>query len=265
MPMTVRVGVFGAGGRMGSTVCRAVAADPELELVGAIDPHHSGLDLRHVTGVDVPDLHIDPDPSALIEAGAEVVVDFTVLDASRHNLAWAADNGVHAVVGTTGFSEADCDELRARFTRSNCLIAPNFAIGAVLMMRFAELAAPWFESAEIIELHHDQKVDAPSGTAMLTVQRMADASGDWAPDPTRKDVLEGARGGEGPAGIRVHSVRLRGLVAHQEVLLGTTGQSLTIRHDSYDRDSFMPGVILAVKQVADHPGLTLGLDEFLGL
>jgi len=263
--MTVRVGVFGAGGRMGSTVCRAVAADPDLELVGAIDPHHSGLDLRHVTGVDVPDLHIDPDPSALIEAGAEVVVDFTVLDASRQNLAWAAENGVHAVVGTTGFTEADTDDLRARFTRSNCLIAPNFAIGAVLMMRFAELAAPWFESAEIIELHHDQKVDAPSGTAMLTVQRMAEASGQWAPDPTRKEVIEGARGAAGPAGIRVHSVRLRGLVAHQEVLLGTAGQSLTIRHDSYDRDSFMPGVILAVKQVADHPGVTLGLDGFLGL
>ena len=263
--MTVRVGVFGAGGRMGSTVCRAVAADPDLELVGAIDPHHSGLDLRHVTGVDVPDLHIDPDPAALLEAGAEVVVDFTVLDASRQNLEWAADNGVHAVVGTTGFSPEDHAELRVRFSRSNCLIAPNFAIGAVLMMRFAELAAPWFESAEIIELHHDQKVDAPSGTAMLTVERMAQASSDWSADPTRKEVLEGARGGDGPSGIRVHSVRLRGLVAHQEVLLGTTGQSLTIRHDSYDRDSFMPGVILAVKQIADHRGLTLGLDALLGL
>jgi 4-hydroxy-tetrahydrodipicolinate reductase len=263
--MTVRVGVFGAGGRMGSTVCRAIAADPELELVGAIDPYHSGLDLRHVTGVDVPDLHIDPDPAALLAAGAQVVVDFTVLEASRQNVAWAADNGVHAVVGTTGFTPEDHERLRARFTRSNCLIAPNFAIGAVLMMRFAELAAPWFETAEIIELHHDNKVDAPSGTAMLTAQRMARASDDWGEDPTRKEVLAGARGAVGPGGIPVHSVRLRGLVAHQEVLLGTTGQSLTIRHDSYDRDSFMPGVVLAVKQVADHPGLTLGLDSFLGL
>ncbi|HEX6167666.1 MAG TPA: 4-hydroxy-tetrahydrodipicolinate reductase [Acidimicrobiales bacterium] len=263
--MTVRVGVFGAGGRMGSTVCRAIAADPELELVGAIDPHHSGLDLRHVTGVDVPDLHIDPDPAPLLDAGAQVVVDFTVLEASRQNVAWAADNGVHAVVGTTGFTPEDHERLRARFTRSNCLIAPNFAIGAVLMMRFAELAAPWFETAEIIELHHDQKVDAPSGTAMLTAQRMARASDDWGEDPTRKEVLAGARGAVGPGGIPVHSVRLRGLVAHQEVLLGTTGQSLTIRHDSYDRDSFMPGVVLAVKEVADHPGLTLGLDSFLGL
>jgi 4-hydroxy-tetrahydrodipicolinate reductase len=250
---------------MGRTVCRAVADDPDLELVGAIDPHHSGLDLRHATGVDVPDLHIDPDPAALLDAGAEVVVDFTVIDASRQNLEWAADNGVHAVVGTTGFTAADHERFRARFTRSNCIIAPNFAIGAVLMMRFAELAAPWFETAEVIELHHDQKVDAPSGTAMLTMQRMAAASGDWAPDPTRDEVVAGARGGKGPGGIPVHSVRLRGLVAHQEVLLGTTGQSLTIRHDSYDRASFMPGVVLAVKQVGEHPGLTLGLDAFLGL
>ena len=263
--MTLRVGVFGAGGRMGSTVCRAVADDPELDLVGAIDPHHSGLDLRHATGVDVPDLHIDPDPSMLLDVGVDVVVDFTVLDASRKNLAWAAENGVHAVVGTTGFTDDDIRRLEAAFTRSSCLVAANFAIGAVLMMRFAELAAPWFETAEVIELHHDGKVDAPSGTAMLTVSRMAKASDDWAEDPTRKETLPGARGAKGPAGIPVHSVRLRGLVAHQEVLLGTTGQSLTLRHDSYDRASFMPGVLLAIKQVADHPGLTVGLDSFLGL
>ena len=170
--MSVRVVVFGAGGRMGSTVCRAVAADPELELVGAIDPHHSGLDLRHATGVD-SDVHIDPDPSALLGVAVEVVVDFTTLDASRDNLDWAAEHGVHAVAGTTGFTAGDYDRLRAAFTRSNCVIAPNFAVGAVLMMRFAELAAPWFETAEIIELHHNAKVDAPSGTAMLTARRMA--------------------------------------------------------------------------------------------
>ena len=250
---------------MGSTVCRAVAADPDLELVGAIDPHHAGLDLRHATGVDVPDLHIDPDPDALLAARAEVVVDFTVLDASRRNLEWAAKHGIHAVVGTTGFTAEDHERFRTLFSRSNCLIAPNFAIGAVLMMRFAELAAPWFDSAEVIELHHDRKVDAPSGTAMLTVERMAAASDSWGDDPTEKEVLPGARGGTGPAGIHVHSVRLRGLVAHQEVLLGTAGQSLSIRHDSYDRDSFMPGFVLAVKQVGDHPGLTVGLDAFLGL
>jgi 4-hydroxy-tetrahydrodipicolinate reductase len=263
--MTVRVGVFGAGGRMGSTVCRAVAADPDLELVGAIDPYHAGLDLQHAIGVDVPDLHIAPDPAALLDARAQVVVDFTVLDASRRNLEWAAQHGIHAVVGTTGFTAEDHEQFRARFTRSNCLIAPNFAIGAVLMMRFAELAAPWFDSAEVIELHHDRKVDAPSGTAMLTVERMATASDRWADDPTEKVVLDGARGATGPGGIHVHSVRLRGLVAHQEVLLGTAGQSLSIRHDSYDRESFMPGVVLAVKQVADHPGVTIGLDGLLGL
>jgi 4-hydroxy-tetrahydrodipicolinate reductase len=262
--VTVRVGVFGAGGRMGSTVCRAVASDPELELVGAIDPYHSGLDLRHATGVE-SDVQITPDPSALLAVDVEVVVDFTTLDASRSNLAWAAQHGVHAVVGTTGFSADDYDRIRESFTRSNCLIAPNFAIGAVLMMRFAELAAPWFETAEIIELHHDQKVDAPSGTSMMTAQRMADASVDWGEDPTRKEVLAGARGASAAAGIPIHSVRLKGLVAHQEVLLGTTGQSLTVRHDSYDRSSFMPGVVLGVKQVSRRPGLTIGLDTLLGL
>jgi 4-hydroxy-tetrahydrodipicolinate reductase len=263
--MTIRVGVFGAAGRMGRTVCQAVAADPELELVAAVDPHHSGLDLQHAVGVDVPDVHVDPDPSELVERGVEVVVDFTLLEASRSNLAWAADNGVHAVVGTTGFTEDDYADLRKSFTGSNCIVAPNFAIGAVLMMRFAEIAAPWFETAEIIELHHDQKVDAPSGTAMLTARRMAEASSEWAPDPTTNEVVAGARGGRGPGDIPVHAVRLRGLVAHQEVLLGTTGQSLTLRHDSYDRSSFMPGVVLAVKQVADRPGLTIGLDDLLGL
>jgi 4-hydroxy-tetrahydrodipicolinate reductase len=132
-------------------------------------------------------------------------------------------------------------------------------------MRFAEMAAPYFDSAEIIELHHDTKLDAPSGTAMLTADRMAAASDSWTPDPTRTEVVSGARGGHGPAGIHIHSVRLRGLVAHQEVLLGTTGQSLTIRHDSYDRSSFMPGVLLAIKTLAGRPGLTVGLDALLGL
>ena len=260
----IRVGVFGAGGRMGSTVCRAVSADPELELVAAVDPSCAGADLRSTTGADV-DGEIDADADALSQAEVDVVVDFTTVAAARQNLAWCAERGVHAVVGTTGFDPADLSELDRRFTSSNCVVAPNFAIGAVLMMRFAELAAPWFETAEIIELHHDAKVDAPSGTAMLTATRMAAASSDWAADPTRTVLAEGARGGTGPAGIRVHSVRLRGLVAHQEVLLGTTGQTLTIRHDSTDRQSFVPGVVLAVKSVADRPGLTVGLEAILGI
>ncbi len=250
----IRVGVLGAAGRMGATVCEAVNGAPDMELVAAVDPaaQAPGIEAR----IEV-----------LAEAGAQVAVDFTHAGAARDNLRWCAGNGVHAVVGTTGLSAADLDELRELFGRgrANAVVAPNFAIGAVLMMRMAELAAPWFESGEIIELHHDNKVDAPSGTAMLTAQRMAEASAQWGADPTKTEVLSGARGGLGPAGIRVHSVRLRGMVAHQEVLLGTTGQSLSIRHDSYDRTSFMPGVLLAVRQVGSRPGLTVGLDALLDL
>ena len=262
--MALKVGVFGAGGRMGSTVCRAVDADPALDLVAAVDPHHSGLDMHQVTGLALSFL-VAADGQAFLDAGADVVVDFTHVDAARENLLFLAEHGIHAVTGTTGFTDEDYVRFGAAFTRSNCVIAPNFAIGAVLMMRFAELAAPYFETAEITELHHDAKLDAPSGTAMLTAERMAAASSEWAPDPTRTEILEGARGGEGPAGIRVHSLRLRGMVAHQEVILGTTGQTLSIRHDSYDRDSFMPGVVLAVKAVGDRPGVTVGLDALLDL
>jgi len=259
-----RVGVFGAAGRMGSTVCEAVAADPELELVGAVDPHHAGIDLRRVADVD-SDLQVAASGEAFLDAGVEVVVDFTVAQAARSNLEFAARNGLHAVVGTTGVSDADLDTIAASFTRSSCLLAANFAIGAVLMMRFAELAAPWFETAEILELHHHGKVDAPSGTAIATARRMAAASSDWAADPTTDKVLEGARGGGGPGGIPIHSVRLRGLFAHQEVLLGTAGQSLTLRHDTYDRTCYMPGVLLAVKRVHERPGLTVGLEPLLDL
>jgi len=258
----IRVGVFGAAGRMGATVCEAVVADPALELVAAVDPLHAGLDLHHVAKVQ-SDLQVAADASALLDAGTEVVVDFTHLDAARENLAFAAEHGIHAVVGTTGFTDEDLERLGAAFTRSSCLIAPNFAIGAVLMMRLAELAAPWFETVEIIELHHNAKIDAPSGTAMLTAERMAAASSEWAADPTKTEVVPGARGAKGPADIPIHSVRLQGMVAHQEILLGTTGQTLSIRHDSYDRFSFMPGVLLAVKQVAQRPGLTVGLDDLL--
>ena len=261
--MAVTVGVFGAAGRMGSTVCRAVADDPDLELVAAVDPGAAGVSVAEATGVDAAfevagkAQHLDALP--------DVMVDFTHLAAARDNLAWCAANGVHAVVGTTGFSEDDLASFRSAFTRSNCLIAPNFAIGAILMMRFAELAAPWFETAEVLEFHHDAKVDSPSGTAMRTVERMAAASSDWAADPTTTEVVDGARGGDGPGHIRIHAIRMRGMVAHQEVVLGTTGQTLSIRHDSYDRSSFMPGVILAAKHIADHPGVVVGLDAYLDL
>ncbi|CAN5231703.1 4-hydroxy-tetrahydrodipicolinate reductase [soil metagenome] len=261
--MTIRVGVFGAAGRMGRTVCSAVVGDPELELVAAVDPFHAGLDLRPVAGVDI-DLHVLPAPEALAELAIDVVVDFTEATAARDNLRWCAGAGIHAVVGTTGLTDDDLQELRTSFTTSNCLIAPNFAIGAVVMMRLVELAAPWFSSMEVIELHHDAKIDAPSGTSLLLAQRLA-AAGRREDDATANQVLEGARGAEGPGGIPIHSLRLRGMVAHHEVLMGTTGQSLTIRHDSYDRSSFMPGVLLAVKAIAGHPGLTVGLDSLLDL
>jgi 4-hydroxy-tetrahydrodipicolinate reductase len=248
---------------MGATVCGAVHADPDLELVAAVDPHHAGIDLGQL-GLHGTGLHVSPTASALVDAEAEVAVDFTVIDAARDNLQFCAERGIHAVVGTTGFDDAELDALAKVFAESsaNAVIAPNFAIGAVLMMRFAELAAPYFETAEIVELHHDAKIDAPSGTAVRTAKRMAAASGDWGDDPTTTVVAPGARGAT-VEGIPVHSVRLRGLVAHQEVLLGTTGQSLSIRHDSYDRSSFMPGVLLAAKRVGACPGLTIGLDSLL--
>lgn len=252
----IRVGVVGAAGRMGATVCAAVAADPALQLVAAVD----------TTGdVTAQGVAISRELKALADARAEVVVDFTIAAAARVTLPWLALHGVHAVVGTTGFTTEDLTAFRQEFARSNCLIAPNFAIGAVLMMRFAEMAAPFFDTAEIIEIHHDGKADSPSGTAVATAQRMAAASEQWAKDPTTHEALSGARGAKGPADIRIHAVRMRGAVANQEVVLGTQGQTLTIRHDTIDRSSFMPGVVLACKNITKHAGLTLGLDALLGI
>jgi len=262
--MNVRVLVVGAGGRMGKAVCEAVLDDSSVELVAAVDPAHAGASVGNALGRDDTGLEMLAGLDDVAVA-VDVAVDFTALEAARANLDWCAANSVHAVVGTTGFDADDLARLTALFTQSNLLIAPNFAIGAVLMMRFAELAAPFFEAAEIVELHHEHKVDAPSGTALRTAERLAEASGDWLGDPTEFEPVIGARGAEGPAGIRIHSVRLRGLVAHQEVLLGTTGQSLTIRHDSYDRSSFMPGVLHACRVISEHPGVTIGLDTYLGI
>ncbi len=261
----IRVGVYGAGGRMGIAVSNAVCSDPDLDFVAAIDPSYDGIDVGEVTGVTGCSFAVSGDAEALLHANVDVVVDFTHIDAARSNLEFCAANGIHAVVGTSGFTEADHAAIEKSFTSSNCVIAPNFAVGAVLMMRFAELAAPFFETAEVLEFHHDAKVDAPSGTAVSTVERMAKASSDWAPDPTKSETIAGARGAVGPAGIPVHSIRMRGMVAHQEVVLGTMGQSLSIRHDSNDRSSFMPGVVMAVKRIATIPGLTVGLDTVLGL
>jgi 4-hydroxy-tetrahydrodipicolinate reductase len=255
---------------MGREVCRAIAQDPELELVAAVDPALAGIDLRQVTGADAAGVQVASDVEDLERSGAQVAVDFTVADAAVEHMRWCAAHGIHAVVGTTGIGAAALDEIAGLFDSSaaNCVIAANFAIGAVLMMRFAELAAPFMDGVEIMELHHDGKLDAPSGTALSTAERLVKArraNGDaWPADRTASEVVAGARGGEGPGGIRIHSVRLPGLVAHQEILFGAVGQSLGIRHDAYDRTSFMPGMILAVKAVGSRPGLTVGLDTLLG-
>jgi 4-hydroxy-tetrahydrodipicolinate reductase len=254
----IRVGVVGAGGRMGREVCRAVAADPDLDLVAAVDPGHVG---STVEGIEVVG-----DPSALSDTGTQVAVDFTEPDAVMDDVRWCLAHGVHIVVGTTGITPDDLDRLAelAGASDANCFVAPNFAIGAVLAMRFAEEAARFMPSAEVIELHHDGKVDAPSGTAMTTARRISAARASIAHVETGDAgaVRTGARGAD-VDGVRVHSVRLPGLVAHQEVILGAPGQTLTIRHDSTDRGSFMPGVLMAVKAVASRPGLTVGLDALL--
>jgi 4-hydroxy-tetrahydrodipicolinate reductase len=236
-----------------------VAADPDLVFAAAVDPFGAGETIEG--------LAVSESLEAFTATSCDVVVDFTIADAARVTLPWLAEHGIHAVVGTTGFSAADFERFETAFgghDGPNCVIAPNFAISAVLMMRFAAMAAPFFDTAEIIELHHDRKVDAPSGTAITTAERMAHArDGAFGDDPTTDEVYSGARGGEGPAGIRVHSVRMRGMVAHQEVVLGAQGQTLTIRQDSYDRDSFMPGVVLACKKISAVPGLSRSLDPFV--
>ena len=253
--MTIRVGVIGAAGRMGATVCAAISADKTLELVAAVD--------TAATNSTVEGVAISKELRALADAKVEVAVDFTVAAASRINLPWLAMHNIHAVVGTTGFTDQDLNDFKKIFSSSNCIVAPNFAIGAVLMMRFAEIAAPFFDTAEIIEIHHDGKADSPSGTAIATAKRMANASNEWAKDPTTHEAIAGARGAKGPGDIPIHAVRMRGVVANQEVVLGTQGQTLTIRHDTIDRASFMPGVVLACKKIAEHKGFTLGLDKFL--
>ena len=257
-----RVGVVGAGGRMGREVCRAVAAAPDLDLVAVVDPGHDGEVIEGLTVVG--------DAASLREQGVEVAVDFSVADAVRANLPLYAQEGIHAVVGTTGLGDAELEAAARLFADSpaNAVVAPNFAIGAVLLLRFCELAAPHMDGVEVIELHHDAKRDAPSGTAMQTAAGIAAArqragSAPLPADPTTEHVLPGARGGVGPGDVHIHSVRLPGLIAHEEVIFGALGQSLTIRHDSYDRRSFMPGVLLAVRSVSARPGLTRGLESLL--
>ncbi len=251
---------------MGAEVCRAVAAAADLDLVAAVDPGVAGRSLAEVAGLEgaVGELVVAEDRSALLEAGTEVAVEFTGPGAVGDNLVWLLEQGIHAVVGATGIGEADLARARelAAAGAANALVAPNFAIGAVLLMGFAEQAARHLPHVEVVELHHDRKVDAPSGTALRTAELVAEARG-TAPDaPAGDDAHPGARGAT-HAGVRVHSVRLPGLVAHQEVIFGGQGQTLTIRHDSLDRSSFMPGVLLACREVAGLDGLVVGLEHLL--
>ncbi|MDA8149283.1 MAG: 4-hydroxy-tetrahydrodipicolinate reductase [Actinomycetota bacterium] len=275
----MRVGVIGAGGAMGAEVCRAVDGVDGMELVAAVDPRFAGVPLGDVVGggraTGAGALVVGSDVTTLLAAGAEVAVDFTRRDAALTSLEHCAAAGVHAVVGTTGFTEEDLSDIRRWFAgpaagTPNCVLAANFAIGAVLMMRFAALAAPWFDGVEIVERHRGEKEDAPSGTAVQTAALVSAARRDrgaapFPPDATVTWAVEGARGGPGPGGVRLHSVRLPGSVAHQEVLFGSRGQTLTIRHDALDRVAFMDGVLLAIGSVAGRPGLTVGIDTLLGL
>jgi 4-hydroxy-tetrahydrodipicolinate reductase len=265
----IMVGVFGAGGRMGAEACRAVAAAPDMELVAAVDPSMAGRPLADVAGLPGSPLVIAADAEALAEGKADVAVDFTVAASALENIRWCTGHGVHIVVGTTGISP---EELESAAEPSegggHVLFAPNFAIGAVMMMRFSRLAAAWLPDVEVIEAHHASKRDSPSGTSLATVREIvagrAEAHAEpVAPPASPVEVLPGARGAE-RGGVHVHSVRLPGLVAHQEVIFGGPGQTLTIRHDTTDRVAFMPGVLLAVREIANRPGLTIGLEPILG-
>ena len=261
--MTVRVGVVGAAGRMGAEVCRAVAGDDGLELVAAVDAHHAGAAVRDVTGVD-SDLVIAADLDALTAADCDVAVEFTGPAAVGANLRWLLGHGIHAVVGATGIADEDLTAARelAASGPANALVAPNFAIGAVLLMQFAAEAAKHLPHVEIIELHHDRKVDAPSGTALRTAELIAQARREVPDAPLGDERHPGARGAT-HEDVRVHSVRLPGIVANQEVIFGGAGQTLTIRHDSIDRTCFMPGVLLACHGVAELDGLVVGLEHLL--
>ena len=250
MTEPIRVGVLGARGRMGQQVCRAVDAAPDLDLVAMVD---AGDWLFSVA-----------------DAGAQVLVDFTHPDVVMNNIRFAVDQNIHAVVGTTGFTQERLDTVREWLTDApgvGVVIAPNFAIGAVLSMKFAQLAARFYDSAEVVELHHPHKVDAPSGTAVHTAELIAaarfEAGLGAAPDATTQ-ARDGARGAD-VDGVRVHALRIAGLVAHQEIIFGSEGETLSIRHDSLDRASFMPGVLAGIRAVQGRPGLTVGLDALLDM
>jgi 4-hydroxy-tetrahydrodipicolinate reductase len=268
----VRVGVVGATGRMGQATCQAVLAAPDLELAAVVAGAGSaGRELRDLVPAAPAGMPVGGRPEDLLAAGVEVVVDFSRPEATAAAAEALLPQGVHLVSGTTGLAAEVMDGLAVlagKADHGNAVWAPNFALGAVLAMHFAALAGRFYPAAEVIELHHQAKADAPSGTALRTARAIAAARDRGGPPvdraPAGAESVAGARGGE-VDGVRVHSVRLPGLVAHQEVIFGGQAEVLTLRHDSLDRSSFMPGVLLAVRQVATRPGLTVGLEPLLGL
>ncbi|ACX51507.1 dihydrodipicolinate reductase [Ammonifex degensii KC4] len=262
----IRVVVTGAAGRMGREVVKAVSRTPGMQLVGAVDPGHTGQDIGLLAGIGPLGVVVRDDlANVLRETEASVMVDFTTPHAAVANIKTALACGVRPVVGTTGIPQEEIEEIKniCREKRLGGLIAPNFALGAVLMMHFAGIAARYFPDVEIIEYHHHQKLDAPSGTALQTAEIIARSrQGGPTGDRTEVEKLDGARGGN-LEGIRIHSIRLPGFVAHQEVIFGGLGQTLTIRHDSTSRESFMPGVIMAIKKVLELEELVYGLDKLI--
>ncbi|MFB7948610.1 4-hydroxy-tetrahydrodipicolinate reductase [Kitasatospora phosalacinea] len=248
--MTLRVAVIGAGGRIGSEAVKAVGAAEDMELVAALG---RGSDLAELT-----------------EARVDVAVELTHPDSVMGNLDYCLTHGIHVVTGTTGWTEERLETVRGLLAKApglGLLIAPNFSVGAILGMKFSQLAARYFESVEVIELHHDNKADAPSGTAARTAQLIAAARAEAGLPPQHDPTTHGLPGARGADvdGVPVHAVRLRGLLAHQQVMFGDTGETLTIRHDSMHHSSFMPGILLGARKIADHPGLTFGLEHFLDL
>jgi len=254
-----KVAIVGGAGRMGQTVARAISESDGLEVAALVDPHQPAdlFGARHVSAL-----------SELDASTVDVVVDFSTLDVARDTVVWCLTHQRHAVIGTTGFAESELEQIRSALRGPvGIVIAANFAIGAVLLQRFAAMAAPFFTRVELIEYHHDRKIDAPSGTALETARRIASARADAGvvtpADPTTHETVSGSRGATVSGDIPIHAVRLPGLVAHQEVLFGREGEGLTLRHDAFDRVSFASGVVHAVRVIGEHPGLTIGLDPLL--
>lgn len=261
----IKVLVSGACGRMGREVVKAVSHDNELQLVAAVDKVNMGKDIGNIAGIDSLGIAVESDlAEAISKDKPQIMVDFTTPAMVMGNMRIGLKAGVHVVVGTTGLSPANLEEIKGLCNdyKVNALVAPNFAIGALLMMRCAAISAKYFPEVEIIELHHDRKLDAPSGTSIKTAEMILESRGNTGHPEIGEEKIKGVRGGE-MGGIRLHSIRLPGLIAHQEVIFGGEGQTLTIRHDSLSRESFMPGVILGIKKVIKNPGLTYGLDHFL--